>query len=62
VPPMPTEDDCEFMPSLPEPDDVTSGCEVLCKDTTLHFEQEGEEHFFDSLRDWVWDVSVTQCV
>ena len=43
VPPMPTEDDCEFMSSLPEPDDITSGCDVLCKDTTLHFEQEGEE-------------------
>ena len=62
VPPMPTEDDCEFMSSLPKPDDVQSGCDVLCKETTLDFEQEGEEDFFDSLRDWVWDGSVTQCV
>jgi len=67
VPPMRTEDDCEFISSLPEPNDITSGCDVLCKDTTLHFEQEGEEqegeeHFFDRLRDWVWEQSVTQCV
>ena len=60
VPPMPVEDDCDFMSSLPEPDDVSGDFGNLCKETSLDSEEEEEreEDFFDSLRDWVWDGCV----
>jgi hypothetical protein len=64
VPPMPVEDDCDFMSSLPEPDDVPDNLGILCADTSLESgEEEEEEDFFEELRDWVWkDGCATQCV
>ena len=62
VPPMPVEDDCDFMSSLPEPDDVPGNLGILCADTALESGEE-EQDFFDELRDWVWkDGCATQCV
>ena len=63
VQPVPVEvDDCDFMSSLPEPDDVPGEYGILCEETSVDSEEEREEDFFDSLRDWVWDGSVAQCV
>ena len=58
VPPMPPEDDCDFMSSLPEPDDVSDDFANICQQTSL--DSEKEEDFFDDLRDWVWDGCATQ--
>jgi len=56
VPPMPNEDDCDFMSSPPEPGDVPDS--FLCDETSVE-----EEEFFDDLRDWVWDgCNTQQCV
>ena len=49
VRPVLTDDECDLMSCLPEPDDVPSGCEVTCNETCL--ESEEEEDFFDTLRD-----------
>ena len=63
VPPMPADDDCDLMLSLPDylPDED----DILCGETLVEPET-GEEDFFDSLRDWVWDGSdervTQQCV
>ena len=65
VPPVFVEDDCDFMSSLPEPDDVPGGeFVILCEETYVDFQsEEPEDDFFDSLRDWVWDGCTTQqCV
>ena len=40
MPPMITDDECEFMSSLPEPDEVASDCILTCEET---LECEGEE-------------------
>ena len=62
VPQMPLEEDCDFMSSLPDPDDVSGDFGNLCQETTLDSkeEEEREEDFFDSLRHWVWDGCATQ--
>jgi hypothetical protein len=59
MPPMITDDECEFMSSLPEPDDVASDCVLTCEEI---LESEEEEEFFDTLRDWVWGGSMSQYV
>ena len=63
VQPVPVEDDCDLMSTLPEPDDVPGEFGILCEETSVDSgEEEREDDFFDDLRDWVWDGSATQYV
>ena len=58
VQPVPVdEDDCDFMSSLPEPDDVPGELGIFCEEASVRSdEEEREDDFFDSLRDWVWSA------
>ena len=49
--------ECDFMSSLPDPDDVPDNLGIVCADTALESGEElevREVDFFDELRDWVW--------
>ena len=62
VPTLLTDEECDLISRLPDPDDVPGGFKQTCLEADKADEQGDEEgEFFSTLSDWVYDESTSQC-